>query len=260
VTDPTPRPGADAPAPAAAPAPSAAAAPATPAAPAAPVIRVAVVDDQPLFASGLQMLIEAQADLSCVGTAVDGREALDLVERERPDVVLMDLRMPVMNGLEATARILDGVSPDDLPRVVALTTIQRDEAVFGALKAGAYAFLTKDATPDDVLATIRAAYAGDPVPTAAAALDVVHQFAVPPAAPPRVDPLAPLSPREREMALLVARGLSNVEIATEAYLSEATVKSHVRAVLQKLGMRNRVQIVVFAYENGLVQGADRRRG
>ena len=120
MTDPTPRPGAaDAPAPAAAPAPSAAAAPATPAAPAAPVIRVAVVDDQPLFASGLQMLIEAQADLSCVGTAVDGREALDLVERERPDVVLMDLRMPVMNGLEATARILDGVSPDDLPRVVA---------------------------------------------------------------------------------------------------------------------------------------------
>nr|BFF15909.1 hypothetical protein GCM10025699_72120 [Microbacterium flavescens] len=151
-------------------------------------IRVAVVDDQPLFASGLRMLIEAQPDLACVGTAVDGREALALVERESPDVVLMDLRMPVMNGLEATARILDGVSPDDLPRVVALTTIQRDEAVFGALKAGAYAFLTKDATPDDVITTIRAAYHGDPVPTAAAALDVVHEFAVPPTAPPRVDP------------------------------------------------------------------------
>ncbi|WP_235476518.1 response regulator [Frigoribacterium sp. Leaf263] len=224
------------------------------------VIRVAVVDDQPLFASGLRMLIEAQPDLACVGTAVDGREALELVARESPDVVLMDLRMPVMNGLEATARILDGVSPDDLPRVVALTTIQRDEAVFGALKAGAYAFLTKDATPDDVITTIRAAYAGDPVPTAGAALDVVHEFAVPPTAPPRVDPLAPLSPREREMFTLVARGLSNTEIATEAYLSEATVKSHVRSVLQKLGMRNRVQIVVFAYENGVVSGSDRRRG
>ncbi|MCJ0701689.1 response regulator transcription factor [Frigoribacterium faeni] len=223
-------------------------------------IRVAVVDDQPLFASGLRMLIEAQPDLACVGTAVDGREALELVARESPDVVLMDLRMPVMNGLEATARILEGVSPDDLPRVVALTTIQRDEAVFGALKAGAYAFLTKDATPDDVITTIRAAFAGDPVPTAGAALDVVHEFAVPPTAPPQVDPLAPLSPREREMFTLVAKGLSNTEIATEAYLSEATVKSHVRSVLQKLGMRNRVQIVVFAYENGVVSGPDRRRG
>jgi DNA-binding NarL/FixJ family response regulator len=220
------------------------------------VITVAVVDDQPLFASGLRMLIESQPDLRCVGTAVDGREALALVERERPDVVLMDLRMPVMNGLEATARILEGVSPDDLPRVVALTTIQRDEAVFGALKAGAYAFLTKDATPDEVLTTIRAAWAGDPVPTAAAALDVVHEFAVPATPAPRVDPLAPLSPREREMFTLVARGLSNIEIAGEAYLSEATVKSHVRAVLQKLGMRNRVQIVVFAYENGLVPASD----
>jgi DNA-binding NarL/FixJ family response regulator len=234
------------------PADSLADSPVTPAA----VITVAVVDDQPLFASGLRMLIEAQPDLRCVGTAVDGREALALVERERPDVVLMDLRMPVMNGLEATARILEGVSADDLPRVVALTTIQRDEAVFGALKAGAYAFLTKDATPDEVLTTIRAAWAGDPVPTAAAALDVVHEFAVPTTPAPRVDPLESLSPREREMFTLVARGLSNIEIAGEAYLSEATVKSHVRSVLQKLGMRNRVQIVVFAYENGLVPASD----
>jgi DNA-binding NarL/FixJ family response regulator len=204
------------------------------------MIRVAVVDDQPLFASGLEMLIEAQPDMGCVGTAVDGREALELAARTSPDVVLMDLRMPVMNGLEATTRLLEGVSPDELPRVVALTTIQRDEAVYGALKAGAYAFLTKDATPDEVLGTIRAAYAGEPVSSADAA--------------------APLSPREREMALLVARGLSNTEIAAEAFLSEATVKSHVRAVLQKLGLRSRVQIVVFAYENGLVSGAGRRRG
>jgi DNA-binding NarL/FixJ family response regulator len=223
------------------------------------MIRVAVVDDQPLFASGLEMLIEAQPDMACVGTAVDGRQALELAARTSPDVVLMDLRMPVMNGLEATARLLEGVSPDELPRVVALTTIQRDEAVYGALKAGAYAFLTKDATPDEVLGTIRAAFAGEPVSTADAALDVVHRYAVPTPTPP-VDPLAPLSPREREMTLLIARGLSNTEIAAEAFLSEATVKSHVRAVLQKLALRSRVQIVVFAYENGLVSGAERRRG
>ncbi|WP_423920846.1 response regulator [Frigoribacterium sp. 2-23] len=220
-----------------------------------PVIRVAVVDDQPLFASGLKMLIEAQPDLACVGTALDGREAIDLVEREHPDVVLMDLRMPVMNGLEATSRLLEGSGPDGPLRVIALTTIQRDEAVFGALKAGAYAFLTKDATPDDVLTTIRAAHHGDPVPTASAALDVVHEFAVsrPAESESRREALLePLSPREREMFALVARGLSNTEIAASAFLSEATVKSHVRAVLQKLDMRNRVQIVVFAYENGLV--------
>jgi DNA-binding NarL/FixJ family response regulator len=223
------------------------------------MIRVAVVDDQPLFASGLEMLIEAQPDMACVGTAVDGRQALELAARTSPDVVLMDLRMPVMNGLEATARLLEGVSPDELPRVVALTTIQRDEAVYGALKAGAYAFLTKDATPDEVLGTIRAALTGEPVSTADAALDVVHRYAVPAPTPP-VDPLAPLSPREREMTLLIARGLSNTEIAAEAFLSEATVKSHVRAVLQKLALRSRVQIVVFAYENGLVSGAERRRG
>lgn len=218
-------------------------------------VRVVVVDDQPLFASGLQMLIEAQPDLVCVGTAVDGLAGVELVARERPDVVLMDLRMPVMNGLEATTRIVEAASadPDSMPRVIALTTIQRDEAVFGALKAGAYAFLTKDATPDEVLTTIRAAAAGDPVPTAAAALDVVHAFAVPTPAPRRrSEPLDLLSPREREIFLLVARGLSNAEIAESAWLSEATVKSHVRAVLQKLHMRNRVQIVVFAYENDLV--------
>ncbi|KQM29726.1 hypothetical protein ASL10_03615 [Frigoribacterium sp. Leaf8] len=219
------------------------------------LVRVVVVDDQPLFASGLQMLIEAQADLVCVGTAVDGAAGVALVERERPDVVLMDLRMPVMNGLEATTRIVAaaGTDPDSAPRVVALTTIQRDEAVFSALKAGAYAFLTKDATPDEVLTTIRAAAAGEPVPTTAAALDVVHAFAVPTPSPKRrTEPLEVLSPREREIFLLVARGLSNAEIAESAWLSEATVKSHVRAVLQKLGMRNRVQIVVFAYENDLV--------
>lgn len=214
-------------------------------------IRVAVVDDQRLFSSGMAMLIEAQPDLLSVGTALNGQQAIALVEQESPDVILMDLRMPVINGLEATRLILDQAPPEGPPRIIALTTIRRDEAVYSALAAGACAFLTKDAEPEIVLATIRAAHAGTPFPTEGSAVDLVREFAAPAADPAPDDPLAELTGREREIFGLVARGLSNAEIARGQFVTEATVKSHVRALLQKLGLRSRIQVVIYAYENAL---------
>ena len=213
-------------------------------------IRVAIVDDQPLFASGMQMLIEAQPDLECVGTAANGEESVALVERARPDIVLMDLRMPVLNGIEATRRILDGRGTAETPRVIVLTTIQKDEAVYGALRAGASAFLTKDATPDDVLATIRATHRGQSTVTDEAAVGLIRQFG---SEDQRHDSLHErLSAREREVMLAVADGCTNSQIATRAHLSEATVKTHVRSVLSKLDLRSRVHIVIYVYENGLI--------
>jgi DNA-binding NarL/FixJ family response regulator len=219
-------------------------------------IRIVIIDDQRLFASGMAMLVEAQPDLEVVGTAVDGRDAIELVGRVRPDVVLMDIRMPVVNGLEATRLLLDGASPDEAPRVVVLTTIRRDEAVYAALRAGASAFLTKDAAPEIVLGTIRAVHAGAPVPTEGDALALAREFAAPveAGASARPDPLADLTTREREIYALVARGLSNQEIAQSQFVSEATVKTQVRSVLQKIGLRSRIQIVIHAYENRLVPG------
>lgn len=215
-------------------------------------IRVLVVDDQALFASGLAMLIEAQADMECVGTAVDGRQALVTVEELHPDIVLMDLRMPVMNGLDATRAVLAKGQADDPPKVIVLTTLKLDDVVVQALAAGASAFLTKDATPDQVLSAIRSAHSGTSIPDLRETLGVIAEMSGTPTAPPKQEALDILSPREREVFLLVARGLTNAEIAEAAYVSEATVKSHTRAILQKLALRSRVQVVVFAYENGLV--------
>ncbi|WP_426516875.1 response regulator [Diaminobutyricibacter sp. McL0618] len=215
-------------------------------------IRVAIVDDQPLFAAGMQMLIEAQTDLESVGTATNGHEALALVDRVQPDIVLMDLRMPVLNGIEATRLILAGRGSAETPRVIVLTTIQKDEAVYSALRAGASAFLTKDATPADVLTTIRATHSGQPTVTDGAAVGLVREFGSLKAARSPDVLHERLSPREHEVMLAVANGLTNSEIAAAAHLSEATVKSHVRAVLSKLDLRSRVHIVIYAYESGLI--------
>lgn len=225
-------------------------------------IRVAIVDDQPLFASGLAMLIEAQADMDCVGMATTGLEAIALAETERPDVILMDLRMPQMNGLIATERILAaphaaGSRSNSLPQVIVLTTIHKNEAVLQALQVGASAFLTKDVTPDVLLAAIRTAHFGDAV--VAQSLDVVRAFADSngslaelPGDTVAADPLGVLSPRESEVFSLVAAGMSNSEISESLFLSDATVKSHVRAILTKLDLKSRIQVVIFAYENFLL--------
>ncbi|MFC4242210.1 response regulator [Gryllotalpicola reticulitermitis] len=212
-------------------------------------IRVVIVDDQPLFAAGLAMLIDAQPDMRCVGTAHDGGAALTLVRQVRPDVVLMDLGMPGLNGLEATRLVVAEPTP---AKVVVVTTIRRDEAVYLALRAGATALLTKDALPAEVTRTIRDAVAGESLAAASAAVDVVREFARPAQTRTPDDTLAQLTAREREVFLLIARGLSNAEIADATVLSEATVKSHVRQVLGKLGLKSRVQVVAFAYENELM--------
>ncbi|MCM3504501.1 response regulator transcription factor [Curtobacterium sp. ODYSSEY 48 V2] len=214
-------------------------------------IRVAVVDDQHLFASGMRMLVEAQDDMACVGTAADGAAALELCADEDPDVLLLDLRMPVLNGIETTARL--AAQGGDRPRVVVLTTIRRDEAVLAALRAGAAAFLTKDALPDVVLGTIRDVHEGRPAPTEAEALDLLRADGTLVETPRPDEVLDVLTAREREVFLLVAKGLSNQEIAATVFLSEATVKTHVRAVLTKLGLRNRIQVVITAHERGLVR-------
>jgi len=214
-------------------------------------VRVAVVDDQHLFASGMRMLVEAQDDMTCVGTAADGLAALELCAAEEPDVLLLDLRMPVLNGIETTARL--AARCGDRPRVVVLTTIRRDEAVLAALRAGAAAFLTKDALPEVVLATIRDVHEGRPAPTEAEALDLLRADGTLVETPRPDEVLDVLTAREREVFLLVAKGLSNQEIASSVFLSEATVKTHVRAVLTKLGLRNRIQVVITAHERGLVR-------
>lgn len=215
---------------------------------------IVIADDQPLFASGIGMLIDAQPDMSCVGVATNGHEVIDMAEQRRPQVILMDLRMPVMNGLDATRSILQRHlvrQHRDPPRIVVLTTIRKDEAVFQALRAGASAFLTKDATPDVLLQTIRSSHAGDTASERNATYEVIQEFAESPTLRPSV--LSELTSREREIFHLIARGLSNAEISQEVYLSDATVKSHVRAVLHKLKLRSRVQVVILAYENNLTR-------
>lgn len=218
-------------------------------------VTVAIVDDQPLFSSGLSMLLDAEPDIDCLGCADDAPSGLDLVRRAQPDVVLMDLRMPGINGLDATRMLLSDPSLTVRPSVVVLTTIQHDGALYAAIDAGASAFLTKDATPADVLDTIRATASGREVD--ADALRLVREFGAR-ARAADTSSVAVLSAREREIFLLVASGLSNQQIAQSAHLSEATVKTHVGAILTKLELRSRVQIVIFAYEHGLVAG--RRSG
>ena len=209
-------------------------------------VRVALVDDQALFRAGIRMLIDSQADLEVVGEASDGREGVAVVRATRPDVVLMDIRMPVMDGLQATAELL---RDDDPPRVVMLTTFDLDAAAARAIRQGASGFLLKDADPEFLLAAIRTVHAGSAVIAASATRDLFAHFAD--AAPQPVPPAyAELTEREREIFALAARGLSNAEIARREFLSEATVKTHISRILSKLALRDRVQLVVFAFEHG----------
>lgn len=215
-------------------------------------IRVVVVDDQRLFVYGIRMLIESQPDLEVVGSATDGAEATRLVSELKPDVVLMDVRMPVMDGLEATRRIA-AASRGDHPRIIILTTFHRQEAVFLAIKNGASAFLTKDADPDLVLDTVRSVYSGSAVASRSATVALIKEFGNQMVGGrDRAEPLDALSPREREIFLMAARGMSNPDIAKAAFISESTTKTHIRSILAKLDLRSRVQIVVYAYEHGLV--------
>jgi len=211
------------------------------------VIRVVVADDQPLLRAGFRMILAAEPDLDVVGEASDGSQAVTLVERLEPDVVLMDLRMPGMDGVEATRRIT-AEHPDT--RVVVLTTFDLDEYVFASLRAGASAFLLKDAKEDQLLAAIRVAADGGSLFAASVTRRLVDRFAT--AAPSPQLPAAQLTPREVEVWQLVAQGLSNAEIAGRLVITEHTTKTHVASLLQKLGVPNRVQAVVLAYETGLV--------
>jgi DNA-binding NarL/FixJ family response regulator len=211
------------------------------------VIRVVLVDDQALFRAGIRMLVDSQPDLKVVGEASNGSEGVAVVRATRPDVVLMDIRMPVMDGLAATAELLQDAAP---PRVVMLTTFDLDEAAARAIRGGASGFLLKDAHPEFLLAAIRTVHAGSAVIAASATRDLFAHFADP-AARELPEEYAALTDREREIFALAARGLSNAEIAAREFLSEATVKTHISRILTKLGLRDRVQLVVFAFEHGL---------
>jgi DNA-binding NarL/FixJ family response regulator len=214
---------------------------------------ILLVDDQELLRMGFRMVLDSQPDLEVVGEASDGAAAVSLVGELDPEIVLMDVRMPVMDGVEATRRV---VAAGSRSRVIILTTFDLDEYAYAALRAGASGFLLKDAPPADLLSAIRAVASGDAVvaPSTTRRLleKIVHRLPYS-AADRTSDPRqAELTPREREVLLSVARGLSNAEVADLLVLSEATVKTHVGRILSKLELRDRVQIVVYAYERGLV--------
>jgi DNA-binding NarL/FixJ family response regulator len=214
------------------------------------VIRVLIADDQTLVRAGFRMVVDARDDLSVVGEAADGAEAVALAAELHPDVVLMDVRMPLMDGIEATRRItaLDGAA-----HILILTTFDLDQYVYEALRAGAAGFLLKDAPPEELAAAIRAVAAGDSLLAPSVTRRLIERFVAAPA-PPSADPavLTDLSAREAEVLRLVARGLSNQQIADELVVSTATVKSHVARLLMKLGLHDRTQAVVLAYETGFV--------
>ncbi|MEV4286541.1 response regulator transcription factor [Nonomuraea bangladeshensis] len=216
------------------------------------MIRVMLVDDQELLRAGFRMVLGAQPDIEVVAEAADGAAALELLATTEVDVVLMDVRMPHMDGVEATRRI-------DGPKVLILTTFDLDEYAFAAIKAGAAGFLLKDVPPDDLLSAIRHVHAGDSVVAPTTLRRMLDRFA---AQLPAQEPVtaAELTPREREVLLSVARGLSNAEIAARLDVAEATVKTHLGRVLAKLGLRDRAQVVVYAYEAGLIVPAHRPKG
>jgi DNA-binding NarL/FixJ family response regulator len=216
-------------------------------------IRLLLADDQELVRTGFRMILNGEPDMAVVGEAADGAQAVDEARRLRPDVVLMDVRMPGMDGIEATRR-LGTISPEP-PRAIMLTTFDLDQYVYEALRAGASGFLLKDAPAAQLVDAIRVVAAGDALLAPSITRRMIAEFAKRPV--PQDEPaLAELTARELEVLTLMARGRSNTEIGAELYISEATVKTHVKRVLAKLSLRDRVQAVVLAYETGLVQPGD----
>jgi DNA-binding NarL/FixJ family response regulator len=215
-------------------------------------VAVLIADDQALVRAGFRAILEEQPGIRVVGEAGDGRDAINLVRRRHPDVVLMDIQMPDIDGLEAARRILADADPDHPVAILMLTTFDLNEYVYDALRAGASGFLLKDVLPEQLIAAVRVVAAGDALIAPTITKRLIEQFAR--TAPPRTPPAAlrELTPRELEILGLVARGMSNGEIAVDLVLSQATVKTHVKRVLNKLGLRDRVQAVVLAYEAGLV--------
>jgi DNA-binding NarL/FixJ family response regulator len=226
----------------------------------APVLRVLVCDDQPLIRTGYATIFGAQPDIDVVGEASDGRAAVALAARVRPDVVVMDIRMPVLDGIEAT-RQLAGPGVVAPVKVLVVTTFNLDEYVYEALRAGASGFILKDAPPAELVAGVRTVAAGESLLAPAVTRQLIGRFgarirSADPAAPGPGDPLGLLTAREREVLSLLAGGLSNAEIAATLVISHETVKTYVSRILSKLDLRDRVQAVVFAYRVGLVSAAD----
>jgi DNA-binding NarL/FixJ family response regulator len=215
---------------------------------AAAPVRVAIVDDQELVRAGFRLILDAEPDIEVVGEAGDGNAALDVVARHRPDVVLMDIQMPVLDGIEATKRLAE-----DAGRVVILTTFERDDYIVDAIRAGASGFLLKNAPPEDLVAAVRIVAGGDALLSPSVTRRVLSRLTDGSPDAGAAARLGELTERETEVLGLVAGGLSNAEIAGRLYLGEATVKTHVSRVLTKLGLRDRVQAVVFAYESGLAR-------
>jgi DNA-binding NarL/FixJ family response regulator len=215
------------------------------------MVRVLIVDDQSLVRAGFRMILESEPDVEVVGEAADGAEAIAAAEELAPDVILMDVRMPNVDGLEATRRLLEG--KDEGPRVLILTTFDLDEYVYEALKVGASGFLLKDTPPEQLVDAIHVVASGDALLSPVITRRVIEEFVRRPPESLRKPSLAlaELTPRELEILGFVARGLSNAEIAKEAFVSETTVKTHVARMLMKLGLRDRVQAVVLAYEAGI---------
>jgi DNA-binding NarL/FixJ family response regulator len=217
------------------------------------VVRVVVADDQALVRGGLRIMVDSAPDLEVVGEAADGAQAVEVVARENPDVVLMDIRMPVLDGLEATRRIIGSHEGGAGPRVLVLTTFDLDEYVFGALKAGASGFLLKDTPPAELLRGIRTVAAGDALLSPSVTRQLIESYVRRPQPSAAAAPaLQDLTDREREVLALVARGWSNAEIAEHLYVTPATAKTHLSRLLTKCGARDRAQLIVIAYESGVV--------
>jgi DNA-binding NarL/FixJ family response regulator len=212
------------------------------------VTRVLIADDDHLMRAGLTAVLEADPGIEVVGQAATGREAVSLTRRHAPDVVLMDVRMPDLDGIAAT-RQLAAAAPE--ARVLILTTFEEDEYIFGGLRAGASGFLLKRTRPEDLLAAVHTVAAGDSLLSPSVTRRVIDRMAREPEPPAAPDSSAELTPREHEVLVLIARGLSNAEIAAELVIEPSTVKTHVKRVLMKLGLRDRVQAVIYAYETGL---------